>query len=204
MRSIEREFKWTVETEQDFESFLSALTSVLGVVPALKEVKISDAYLENSTGTLSAEKVALRIRQMDNSWEATLKTRTRLTDGLACRKELTLPLPPVQDVNQALSELKKKKEWDGIKLTDLWVKFEIKNDRQIYEFAYKSSQCQAALDRYCIYAAADTLPCREIELELKEGKMEDFMKIISLLTKKSGLKAAQISKVATAEKMLKR
>ncbi|MBR5609142.1 MAG: CYTH domain-containing protein [Elusimicrobiaceae bacterium] len=204
MTLVEREFKWAVNSEPDFERFLSALKSVLGVLPAQKTVQISDSYLDNSGGTLAAEKVALRIRQVDGSFEATLKTRTRLEGGLARRKELTLPLPSAHSTDQALALLKEKQKWEGVKLTDLRVKFEIKNNRTLYEFCYGSAECEAALDRYTIYAAEKELPCREIELELKGGEEKDFMQIVSFLTQQSGLSPAQKSKVATAESMLKK
>lgn len=204
MSAVEREFKWAVHSEQDFEQFLSALKSALGVLPTQKTVQISDSYLDNSAATLAAEKVALRIRQVGDSFEATLKTRTRLENGLARRKELTLPLPSAHTTAQALLLLKEKQEWEGVKLADLQVKFEIKNNRTLYEFFYKGAACEAALDRYNILAAGDRLACREIELELKGGEEKDFMQIVSFLTQHSGLSPAQKSKVATAESMLKK
>ena len=204
MKDIEREFKWSVNSEQDFERFLSALKSALGILPEQKNVQISDAYLDNSGGTLALQKIALRIRQVADSYEATLKTRTRMEGGLARRKELTLPLPSAHTTTQALDLLKEKQAWEGINLTDLQVKFEIKNNRQLYEFSYKGALCEAALDRYNILAEGDRLDCREIELELKGGEEKDFMQIVSFLTQQSGLNPAQKSKVATAESMLKK
>lgn len=202
MSEIEREFKWAVEKEEDFDTFVSVLKSVLEAPATEKMLYIHDAYLERPDGALSAEKVALRIRETDGKFEATLKTRTRLINGLACRKELTLPLPLAENFEQALQALKDRQVWAGVALADLQVKFEIKNCRKLYEFSYKAARCEAALDRYVIEAEGDALACREIELELKEGAEKDFEELVLLLSQKSGLLPAQISKVATAEKML--
>ena len=202
MSEIEREFKWAVEKEEDFDTFASVLKSVLEAPATEKMLYIHDAYLEKPDGALSAEKVALRIRETDGKFEATLKTRTRLINGLACRKELTLPLPLAENFEQALQLLKQRQEWEGVALADLQVKFEIKNCRKLYEFSYKAARCEAALDRYVIEAEGKTLACREIELEFKEGVEKDFEELVLLLSQKSGLLPARISKVATAEKML--
>ncbi len=204
MNSVEREFKWAVETEQNFETFLSVLKDVLGGLPAEKTLHICDAYLEKPNGALSAEKVALRIRETEGKFEATLKTRTRLINGLACRKELTLSFPTAKNFKQALQALQERKVWEGVEVADLGVKFEIKNCRKLYEFCYKSTRCEAALDRYVIEAGGESLACREIELELKEGDEKEFLQMTHILSEKSGLQPAQISKVATAENMLKK
>lgn len=199
---MEKEFKWAVETECDFEKFIASLKQAVGECPPQKTCMIHDYYLDNACSDLSLQKVALRIRQINGSFEATLKSRTRLIHGLAMRQEYTLPLTGA-DFCQALLCLQERKNWKGVSLSDLRVRFEIKNQRNLCTFSFGKAFCEAALDRYTIVSGDKQMACREIELELKSGDEKDFQTLIKILSDTSGLAPAKISKVATAEKLLK-
>ncbi|MBR3899077.1 MAG: CYTH domain-containing protein [Elusimicrobiaceae bacterium] len=202
MSHIEKEFKWAVQNIADFETFLTALRRVVKEPLAEQQLLITDSYLDNPSAALSAQKVALRIRQVGDCFEATMKTRSQLQQGLARRKELSLPLSSAVDLPTALEQLQSIKTWEGIGLENLAVKFQIKNCRRAYAFTYEDALCEAALDEYQILAGGKTLLCREIELELKSGAEQTLQTLIDILTQRSGLAPAKISKVATAEKLL--
>lgn len=200
---MEKEFKWTGAARGDFARFEAALRAQLGALPAAENLSITDYYLDDPAAALSRQKIALRIRRTGQRYEATCKSRTRLKNGLACRAEHTLPLPQAHSFAGALKALQAKKIWQGISLTDLQVRFVLRNHRKVYTLHYKQAVCEAALDRYVITAGARRLAQREIELELKQGRSADFEKLVQKLTAAIGLKAAEISKVASAEKLLK-
>lgn len=199
---MEKEFKWTAAARGSFARFEAALRAQAGGLSAPENLSITDYYLDDPSGALSRRKIALRIRRTGRRYEATCKSRTRLKNGLACRAEHTLLLPQVRSLGGALKALQAKKIWQGISLADLRVRFVLRNRRKVYTLHYRRAVCEAALDRYVITAGARDLAQREIELELKQGCGRDFEKLVQELTAASGLKAAEISKVASAEKLL--
>ena len=202
MTPIEKEFKWAVNTKSDFSAFVQALNQLIGPLPEAKIYHITDTYLDNAAHTLYAQKTALRIRQVDSTFEATLKSRTKLVDGLAVRQEYTLPLEAAS-WPEALACLERKQDWQGVAMQGLTVRFRIVNLRRIYMFSNQKLCCEAALDEYEIQAQGKCKKCMEIELELKGGEEQDFLNLAKKISARTGLQAAQISKVATAEKMLK-
>ena len=202
MKNLEREFKWDASTPQAFARFVCALQDVAGKYSAPQQLQNTDYYLEDAARQLVRQKVALRIRHSAGHWEATLKTRTVLKEGLACRQEWTLPLPGVQQVRQAIKALAARGEWKGVCLGGLRIRFIIRNKRTIYTVSYVGCQAEAALDNYLTLAQGHQWRRKEIELELKKGKASDFEKLVQKITEKSNLKAAKISKVAGAEKWI--
>lgn len=202
MKNLEREFKWDASARQAFARFVCALQEVAGGYAGPQQLQNTDYYLEDTARQLAKQQVALRIRHSAGHWEATLKTRTILKEGLACRQEWTLPLPGVQNVRQAIKSLAARGEWKGILLGGLRVRFGIKNERTIYTVSYLGCQAEAALDNYLTLAQGHQWRRKEIELELKKGKAADFEKLVQKITEKSSLNPAQISKVAGAEKWI--
>ena len=199
---IEREFKWQARTNQDFEQFLSVLHAICMKVSSKKELKITDCYLDNPQHDFKNKKIALRLRNTNGRYEGTLKTRTALKNGLACREELTFPLLGCSTRKQALQALEEKKVWKAMALKDLLVSFIIKNHRQVYGVEYKNACAEVALDNYLTLAKGHQLRRREIEIELKKGKVADFEKLIQKINDICQLPVAKISKVAGAEKWI--
>ncbi len=199
---IEREFKWTVHKKAEFDDFAKALRSLCKQVTFLKPLHITDYYLEDTKGSLSAHKIALRMRHAAGNWEVTFKTRSCLKNGLASRREITKPLPGVHTFRAALSILKQYKKWQGIDLTTLQVRFVIKNLRRLYKIVYKQCVCEAALDEYITLAKGHQFKRREIELELKKGPAKMFVQLAKNITNQTHLNAAKCSKVAGAEKWI--
>lgn len=148
-------------------------------------------------------KIALRIRREGNKFEATLKTRSDVRDGLARRKELTRPLPGVRSASGALKALENGPAWEGLPLAGLSVRFVLRNRRRICRVHFGRAECEAAFDSYVICAGKKKIHRREIELELKKGPESDFLGLVQELTLRSGLEAAKMSKVKSAEMMLR-
>ncbi len=199
----EKEFKWDASARGAFACFVRVLRETVSEISASQDLSITDRYLDNARGDLSSQKIALRIRRQGCRYEATFKTRTALKNGLACRKEVTKPLPNVRSFAAALRALENLQSWEGMALNGLRVRFTLRNRRRIYRVRYGAVQCEAALDRYVIEAAGKRLARREIELELKSGPEKDFMCLLRTLSEKSTLSPVRISKVACAENLLR-
>ena len=203
MKDIEQEFKWNAGEPRAFERFLAALKKECESVFSRGKVRITDYYLDDEQGTLSARKIALRIRHSGQKWEATCKSRSQVKNGLAVRQERTLPLPQARSIKSALRALREQNAWKELPKEEvLHVRFKICNLRRVYMAIYKNCACEAALDNYVTLASGHQLRRKEIELELKKGSAENFRKLTQKLTKASLLKFAKISKVAGAEKWI--
>ena len=204
MANMEREYKWDASARGAFGRFERALAAELaGGLPVAQDVRITDYYLDNARGDFSAQKIALRVRRENGFFEATLKTRTALVNGLARRKEWTKPLPQARSLAQALKMLQRCESWQGARLLGLRVRFKLHNHRRIYIVRVRALQCEAALDRYVVTAAGKRQARREIELELKKGEEKQFAALLARLNRRCGLEPAVISKVAGAEKLLR-
>ena len=199
---MEREFKWDASARGAFKKFLQALQTVCRCVRGGKCVWITDVYLDDKHGSYAAQKVALRVRRVGGSYEATLKTRSKIKNGLAVREERTLCLPRARSLRGALGALRKRQKWHNMPLTEVQARFTIKNHRTVYLLHHRGCVCEAALDNYLTLADGHQWRRREIELELKKGSAKIFKKLIEQLTAQTNLSAAKISKVAGAEKWI--
>ena len=201
MKNLEIEYKWQAQTPRAFSRARRVLTKLCGSV-RFEKLNIQDVYLDHAEADLSAQKIALRVRNTDGKWEATFKTRTQLKNGKATRQEATLPLPNVKNIKQALQILAQKKKWKGICLIGVEPVFKIKNKRTVCLFKYDGTCLEMALDNVTIYALRHSLKMKEIELELKRGKQEALDKFATIFSQQTQLLQAKNSKVKTAEKFL--
>lgn len=201
MRNLEIECKLDANTPRAFwraRRFLKKLNPQL----TPENLSIQDNYLDDSTRSLSARKIALRVRNTDGKWEATFKTRTEIKNGKAVRREETLPLPNVQNLAQALEVLNQEKKWKGVKLTGLTVQFSILNKRMVFTADYEGAALEIALDDFKICAQGKRLKKKEIEIELKQGNAKQLDRFVKIFKQQTQLKTAKISKVKTAETFL--
>ena len=202
--SIETEFKWRAAAPADFDKMLSAVRTLTGrALPPVQILHILDAYADTPDEALSAQKIAMRVRCTDGAYEATLKTKTRLENGKAVRREETLPLPQAHTPEEALAALSARRTWQGVDVAKLEVKFYIQNNRRVYALALADAIYELALDEVQIRAGERRQNMLEIELELKAGAAADFCAWAQKLGKISGLKAPEYSKVATATALWK-
>lgn len=199
---MEQEFKWKASARGAFVCFIQAAKTNCDKIRSLPPLHITDYYLDNTRGSFSACKTALRIRHSNQHFQATLKTRNRLKNGLAVRGEWTINLAGAHSFKKALGLLEKRKKWQGFSLEDLQEKFRICNYRRRYSCKYKNVHGEVSLDDYVTRAGGHQWRRREIELELKKGSVKTFTKLIGKLSKSCQLPVAKISKVAGAEKWI--
>ena len=202
MKHLEIEYKWQANVPRTFGR-ASAMVKQMSAEVKEKSLRMEDTYLDHANGDLAKQKIALRVRKINDRWEATFKTRTQVKNGKAVRREETLSLPQVKNVAQALTFLAQKKSWKGINLRGLTARFVLKNKRYIYVFNYDGATLEMALDDVTLYVLGRQVKFREIEAELKHGPAQALDRFARLFTQQTKLKRAEISKVKTAETFLK-
>ena len=201
MKNIEQEYKWDGAKRGAFACFVKAAKAA-GTLTRARALRITDYYLDSPDGAFSHRKIALRIRRVKGKFEATLKTKTKLVNGLARRKELTLALPQARSLARALAVLSDKGSWAGCVLQDLVVRFVIVNKRTVHVLRAPNCRCEVALDHYVTCAKGKRFWRKEIELELKKGSEKAFLKVVQKINQNCSLPAATISKMAGAERWL--
>ncbi|MBR2082947.1 MAG: CYTH domain-containing protein [Elusimicrobiaceae bacterium] len=201
MKHIEIECKWNGNTPRAFERakrfVLKHATQIF-----VERVDIEDAYLDHAANDLSAQKIAFRLRNTDGKWEATYKTRTRIINGKATRREETLALSTVKNLTEALETLSRKKIWKGIDLRELKVKFLLSNRRTVYTFSYNGGTLEMVLDNVILHILGRQVKFKEIEVELKRGNDSVLNTFASVFANETQLKTVKNSKVKTAEVLL--
>ncbi len=202
MKHLEIECKWDGNTLRAFSRAKNFLKQI-GANVVFQKLRIKDTYLDYTNGDLAAQKIALRVRNTDGKWEATFKTRSEIKNGKAVRREENLPLPHAKNLTQALTLLAQKKKWCGVNVEHLKPKFALANKRTIYVFDYDGATLEMALDDVTMYVLGRHVKLKEIEVELKRGNVEKLEKFATAFTRETKLKQATISKVKTAETLLK-
>lgn len=196
------EYKWDANVKQSFTRAKQALRKLTNQY-IQRVLRITDTYLDHATADFAKEHVAFRVRCVQNKWEATFKTCTAIKKGKAVRREETLSLPSVKNLQQALEVLTRKQKWKGLPVAHLQIQFTLVNKRIIYELKFENTCLELALDNVTMNVCGRQLKMKEIELELKQGSIQIFEKFANAFAKQTQLKPVQISKVKTAETLYK-
>ena len=204
MKNFETEFKWDASAPFSFARMLGAVRKVADKqsISAPDYLQIKDVYLDAPDGRLQKEKIALRVRNTNGTFEITYKTRTEVVNGKAVRREETLPLPNVKNLSGTLQFLREKKEWEGLFLADLLPLFSISNRRVVRLVKWQGSVLELSFDTCEIHAGKKRVKLKEIELELKKGSAIEMEKFAAQIMKVSGLPFSKKSKVKMATALL--
>ncbi len=202
MKNLEIECKFDANVRGAFVRATHFLR-VLNPAISARILPIQDTYLDHISRDLSSQKIALRVRNTGGNWEATFKTRTEIINGKAVRREETLPLVHTTTLAEALKELARKGRWQKIDVTQLVPQFVISNKRSVFNLSYQGALLEIALDNFAILVAGRKLTSKEIEIELKRGNEKSLEKFVQLFEAYTHLKRAKISKVKTAELLLR-
>ncbi|BBB28213.1 inorganic triphosphatase [Neptunomonas japonica] len=153
----------------------------------LEKQRLLNWYFDTPGLQLSADKVALRIREQDGTYIQTLKTKGQSVNGLHQRAEWEwiiekpeLQLGLLMETDWPL--VTQSKEW----ASDLHVIFETNFDRSIWMLERSGMLVEIALDQGDISytsVAGDNYVDKicELELELKEGSVEQLVAITAEL-----------------------
>lgn len=196
MNNIEQEYKWQALGRGDLQNVKNTVLK-FDLKHNTQKLLILDSYYDDDQKTLNKSKTALRLRTYGSNFEVTIKSATKIVNGLAKREEDTLPLN-AKSFTSAMSQFRgifHKLLPDSGKPCKL---FTIKNRREIIELYNENLKAELCLDNCDIILPAKTIKFYEIELELKKGLPSAFEQLAKEIQQTCGLKPAQISKVATA------
>lgn len=195
------------------ESKLTLPTHVIAQTKALlvargaqqyKKQRLLNWYFDTSDLRLSADKVALRIREQDGAYIQTLKTKGQSVNGLHQRAEWEWVIDKPELQLELLSETEwplavQSREW----ASDLQVIFETNFDRALWMLEQAGTLVEVALDQgeiSYISSAGDSYVDKicELELELKEGSVEQLLAITAELM--GEIPELQLSDISKAQR----
>ncbi|MGB2579961.1 inorganic triphosphatase YgiF [Elusimicrobium simillimum] len=191
----EQEFKWAADGPQDFKLFLSEVKTLARVCAPAKQ-NIRDVYYDSDDKYYSKNKISCRIRRQDGAYTLTLKGMSKIVNGLAVRSEKNITLKS-QNLKTACAEAKKYLPSKNIQKI-----FSINNKRTVYIIKNKI-EAELCFDNFFITAGAKKLHRYEIELELKKGNTQNLKTFATVISQKTKLNFATVSKVAGALRLLK-
>ncbi len=194
--SLELEFKWLVPVEENLFSRRRAILACAHSTGAARAVKNVDYYFDTPSRKIEKSRAAMRMRAARGKFELTVKSATKLKNGLASRTETTLPLA-ARSAAEAI-ELAARANPFGIRADSLGIVFRISNRRTDYSLRFKTCSAVLSFDDVTIYAGQKAVRMKEIELEYQAGRKADFTAFIRCISKASGLQPCLKSKVATA------
>lgn len=204
MKNLEIEFKWDANSVRAFKRMEKAVVSSDAQIGSVQEIKIVDRYVDTPTHDFEKDKIAMRIREIDNKhWEATFKTRTEIVGGKAVRREETCALPGVKNFREALRALQENKKWKGLNVSKVRPIFTLRNMRIVYPVSFHRMKAELSFDTCQLRVCGRQIFFKEIELELKQGSADALVQLATLLTQETGLTPARISKVKTAVTLLR-
>jgi inorganic triphosphatase YgiF len=201
---IERELKLGV---RDLSADrLDDLLAVVGLehVERRPERRLGNTYFDTSSGDLHALGVAVRLRQVDDTIEMTVKVREPDESGLSQRQEWNIPvtdnalncvalaaLPLSPEVHQVLESSALKAVFHNV----LWRTDWFIRDRGLV--------LTVSLDRGEVTVDSTRSPVSELELEWHDGPMEQLLSLGMQLADQIPAYLAVISKAERGERLIR-
>tara|TARA_B100001109_G_scaffold29807_1_gene23200 strand:- start:23011 stop:24411 length:1401 start_codon:yes stop_codon:yes gene_type:complete len=152
-------------------------------------------YLDTPAAEVAAARAALRIRQHDNGYEQTLKTRGVSVAGMQQRGEWNWPLSQPTLNTDYLRQPEVTEHWPaGLDVSALAEVFTTHFERQAWLWTENGCSAEVVIDQGEIRADGKTMPLCEVELELKDGDAAGLWQMASALTQQVPLWLSDISK----------
>ena len=169
--AVELEVKLTL-TEANLVRATSWL-SVQDGVEALGARTLRNRYFDTPDGALNARRIALRLRQQDDEFIQTLKTKGEFSAGAHRRNEWEWSLPGAELDTDLLADTPLA---DDAALSQLQPVFETNFERQIFMIHRNGTSIEVAVDNGAILAGDQVRPLHEVEFELKAGEPEELLR----------------------------
>lgn len=197
-RGMEQELKFRLESQEQLHDLLSD-SSLLGEREALREHRLSSRYFDSSDRRLRQARITLRLRRQDqDGFWLTCKRGGSSQGALQQRDEEELWLDEAAEDPNALplQELEAyaaiRSALNGAELGEL-----LQTDfrRRSCLIAWRNSRVELAIDQGLIVAGGRSADIFELELELKEGSLEELLAFGEALAAKHRLRAETQSKL---------
>ncbi|MGA1206450.1 MAG: inorganic triphosphatase [Litorivicinaceae bacterium] len=201
---IERELKLGVRhlSADRLDSLLAQLD--IEQVVRLPEQRLGNTYFDTPTGALHALGVAVRLRQVDDQIEMTVKVREPDESGLTQRQEWNLPVtthaldwsalqatPLAPSVQELLAPAHLRPVFQNV----LW-----RTDWRIQD---QGLALTISLDRGEVSVGSATSPVSEVELEWHQGSLERLVSLGMTLADHIPAYMAVISKAERGERLIR-
>jgi inorganic triphosphatase YgiF len=192
---MELELKYKIESVEKYDKILSDMWIRSHAEYAEPEaVRMKAAYFDTEDHTLIRHDVAFRIRSEGERTLATLKWRDNEEgiSGLFSRSEINIPISdqvcffhPDPDIFKESLEGKDLLDLiDGRPLINV---FDMVFTRKRFRIDYGQSIMEVALDEGVIVAGQESVPLRELEIEIYSGEKSDLLAVGKKLADKYGL-----------------
>lgn len=156
---------------------------------------LNNTYFDTEQAALSQTHAALRIRQTEQGFEQTLKTRGEGKAGLHERGEWNWSLPAEQLNIELLTQGDVAEHWPAhIELNALHAIFRTDFERSTWLWQQDVARIEVVIDVGHIQAGANKQPLCEVELELKQGEAQDLWRLALQLGEQVPLWISDISK----------
>lgn len=193
MNNREVEIKMEIKDKAQVENIRKFLQENEGQRP--QSIVMKAIYYDTEEKFYQKHKIAYRVRQENNCFVATYKSGKVNTQGVFERVEINKKVTSLQadisvfsDVGEIWNLIKetKGKKFIPIVITDFV--------RECIELTWLDSKLEVALDLGFVQGRENKAPICEVEIELKQGKIEDLLSLKDELIKKFGLQISAISK----------
>ena len=187
---------------EEFQSkILPQLKSLLKVPSAInidyQQKQLTNQYYDTSDNYFAEQRFGFRVRGCNNQFEQTLKTQGTTTGGLHQRGEYNIEIP----TNTPDLTLFEGVDWpEGRKSEalnrDIHQRFATNFVRDEYTLAFDDQELEIVFDNGAVIADSDSVPIREIEIELKTGDPKHVFSIARLLNEHLTLRLSDTTKAA--------
>lgn len=148
-----------------------------------KLLKLVSTYYDTRDYKLANTGMAYRVRKTGKAYEATVKTMGENIGGFSARGEYTVPLAKRKVVLKGFGTSFDKKLQTLLADDELQKLFDVEVNRTIYMLQITATTLvEMAIDEGEIKAEGAVAPISEIELELKEGKIEELFTFVAELS----------------------
>ncbi|WGE70486.1 CYTH domain-containing protein [Actinobacillus equuli subsp. haemolyticus] len=166
------------------QNVLSQATDILG-----------NTYFDTPEQFFAQQKMGLRVRNHNQKYEMTLKTKGEIVDGLHIRPEYNLPLESYQpDFKRLNSHFNLQIQQAEQIAQQLSPTFSTDFTRRKWLIGLNQSQIEVALDQGIIKNSFGEEAICELELELKSGNLNDILLLLKQMPRKDGMWFSNLSK----------
>lgn len=166
------------------QTILSQETEILG-----------NTYYDSPSLYFAKNKMGLRVRNKNQQFELTLKTKGEIVGGLHIRPEYNLPLENEKpDFKRLVSHFNLQIAQAEQLQHELQATFSTDFTREKWIVAFNNAKIEVALDQGIIKNPFGEEVICELEFELKEGSLETLFQFLDELPKQDGMWLSSLSK----------
>ncbi|MDE8033629.1 CYTH domain-containing protein [Actinobacillus equuli subsp. equuli] len=156
---------------------------------------LENTYFDTPEQFFAQQKMGLRVRNHNQKYEMTLKTKGEIVDGLHIRPEYNLPLASYQpDFKRLNSHFNLQIPQAEQIAQQLSLTFSTDFTRRKWLIGLNQSQIEVALDQGMIKNGFGEEVICELELELKSGNLNDILLLLKQMPRKDGMWFSNLSK----------